>query len=389
MSMRTLHSVVKRGALYWDRALLPEEAYRARLARLQAQIVAAGDDAWLLMGDVERHGCVVYATNFMPRVRSALAYVPQAGEPVLLANISTRDIPAARAIAFVEDIRAFGKISKDLLALLDERAANGARIGLCGVADAMPLPEWRIIAQDRPDIEWRERDSQLAAMRVNKDGSEASAVRAASNIASRALDKAGAALRAGMNLRASVAELERLCRAQGAEDVRFLVASGAQTGVALRPPHDHMIAAGDSVLAFVAVQNQRYWGEAARTFSIGPPTSGAKDVHTRCAAALEAMLNACRPGVAACDVAAAADAALGDLSASAALYGLGGGIGLDHEEGARIGTSSTGRLEAGETLALRVVAHGAGAGAALAQTVLVTQTGVEPFATVPASITIL
>ena len=44
MSMRTLHSVVKRGALYWDRALLPEDAYRARLARLQAQIVAAGDD---------------------------------------------------------------------------------------------------------------------------------------------------------------------------------------------------------------------------------------------------------------------------------------------------------------------------------------------------------
>jgi hypothetical protein len=38
---------------------------------------------------------------------------------------------------------------------------------------------------------------------------------------------------------------------------------------------------------------------------------------------------------------------------------------------------------------LRVVAHGTGTGAALAQTVLVTQTGIEPFAAVPASITIL
>lgn len=34
MTMRTMHSVVKRGALYWDRKLLPEQAYRARLSRI-------------------------------------------------------------------------------------------------------------------------------------------------------------------------------------------------------------------------------------------------------------------------------------------------------------------------------------------------------------------
>ena len=138
MNMRTMHSVVKRGALYWDRTLLPPQGYEARIARLQAQIAAAGDDAWLMMGDVERHGPVVYATNFMPRVRSALALVPRQGAPVLLANISTRDIPAARTITFVEDIRAFGKISKDLLALMAERFPSAARIGLCGVSAAMP-----------------------------------------------------------------------------------------------------------------------------------------------------------------------------------------------------------------------------------------------------------
>jgi Xaa-Pro aminopeptidase len=389
MTMRTMHSVVKRGALYWDRALLPMEAYRTRLARLQSEIVAAGDDAWLLMGDVERHGPVVYATNFMPRVRSALAFMPREGEPILLANISTRDIPAAKTITFVEDIRAFGKISKDLLTLLEERAAKGARIGLCGVAGAMPFPEWSLIANGRADIVWSERDERLNALRASKDAHETGAVRRAAAIAAHALDEAKGALRAGVNLRAAVAELERLCRAQGAEDARFLVASGERAGAPLRPPHDRQIAAGESVLVYVAVQNQRYWGEAARSFSIGAANAGAQDIHRRCAAALDAMRAACRAGVAVCDVAGAATSALGDLAASAALYGLGGGIGLDHEEGVRISSASAGRLNGGETLALRVIAHDGRNGAALAQTVQVTQAGVESFASAPDSITLL
>lgn len=386
MTMRTMHSVVKRGALYWDRALLPMEGYRARLARLQAEIVSAGDDAWLMMGDVERHGPVVYATNFMPRVRSALAFVPREGEPILLANISTRDIPAARTITFIEDIRAFGKISKDLLTLLEERAGKGARIGTCGVSAVMPFPEWKIIAQARPDIVWSERDAQLAPLRAHKDAHETAAVRRAAAIAQAALDKADGALRAGANLRAAAAEIERLCRAQGAEDARLLVACGEQAGRALRPPHDHTLASGDSVLIFLAVQNQRYWGEAARTFSIGPASAQAQALYARCADALAAMRAACKPGAQARDLAAAANAALGEAAASAGAYGLGGAIGLDHEEGARLTTTSAARIVAGETLALRVIAHHKGAGAALAQTIQVTQSGAEPLNDAPASI---
>jgi Xaa-Pro aminopeptidase len=386
MTMRTMHSVVKRGALYWDRALLPMEAYRARLARLQAEIVAAGDDAWLMMGDVERHGPVVYATNFMPRVRSALAFVPREGEPILLANISTRDIPAARTITFVEDIRAFGKISKDLLTLLEERAGQGVRIGTCGVSAAMPFPEWKIIAQTRPDIIWSERDAQLARLRAHKDAQETAAVRRAAAIAQAALDKAGDSLRAGASLRAAAADIERLCRAQGAEDARLLVACGEQAGRALRPPYDQTLANGDIVLVFLAVQNQRYWAEAARTFSIGPARADSQALYARCADALDAMRAACKAGAPARDLAATGQAVLGDLAASATLYGLGGAIGLDHEEGARLTPTSTARLNAGETLALRVIAHDGRAGAALAQTVQVGETGVEPLMNVPASL---
>jgi Xaa-Pro aminopeptidase len=383
MNMRTMHSVVKRGALYWDRTLLPPQGYEARIARLQAQIAAAGDDAWLMMGDVERHGPVVYATNFMPRVRSALALVPRQGAPVLLANISTRDIPAARTITFVEDIRAFGKISKDLLALMTERFPSAARIGLCGVSAAMPHPEWEIIAQARPDIVWSARDDELATLRTVKDPQEIAAVARASAIAAEALAHADKALRAGMNLRAAMAELERMCRTRGAEDALLLAACGAQAGVALRPAHDQTLNAGDCALIFAAVQNQRYWGEAARTVHIGAPAPKSVELHARCARALEAMRAACREGARASDVARAAHDALGALARSAELYGFGGGIGLDHEEGARIALDDSSQLRAGQTLALRVIAHEGGTGAALAQTVCVRENDAQPLNPAP------
>ncbi|MDP2358134.1 MAG: M24 family metallopeptidase [Beijerinckiaceae bacterium] len=389
MSMRTMHSVVKRGALYWDRDLLPESGYRARLQRVQAQIKASGDDAWIMMGDVERHGPVVYATNFMPRVRSALALIPRDGEPVLLANISTRDIPAAKTITYVDEIRAFGKISKDLVALLDERAAKGARIGLCGVAGAMPYAEWTLIAEARPDIVWCERDVELDAMRASKDEHEIAAIQRSADIVVQAFDGVREALRPGANLRAAMAVLERLCRSKGAEDARILVSVSRDGCRPLRPVHDHTISDGDIVLVFLAVQNQRYWADSARTFSVGSPQAPAVDAYSRCSKALAAMRAACRPGVSVAALESAARAALGQFAETAMLYGLGGGIGLDQAEGSTINSDAAAHLSEGQTLALRVIAHGPKGGAAIGETVRIIASGAEPLCTVPDVITLL
>ena len=389
MTMRTMHSVVKRGALYWDRKLLPEQAYRARLSRIQERIAEHGDDAWLMMGDVEAHGPVVYATNFMPRVRSALAFVPREGEPILLANISTRDIPAAKTITFIDEIRAFGRISKDLLTLLDEKTHKGARIGTCGVAGAMPYPEWGIIAQARPDIVWTERDAALAGMRVRKDEHEVAAVARASRIAAEALDGMGRLLQHGTDLRAAMAGLERLCRIKGAEDVRILVSASLDGRRPLRPAHDKALGRRDVVLVYIAVQNQRYWGEATRTFAIGPAPAPVTDAYAKCVSAIARMRELCRPGVAMSEIESAGRDGLGELYASATMYGLGGGVGLDHAEGPRLAPDSMDRLNGGETIALRVVAHGASAGAAVGETLQVTNSGVVQFNSAPLSISVL
>ena len=113
--MRTLHSVLKHGGLYWDRSVASPGDCEARFRRVQKAVAASGDDAWLIFGDVERSGNIVYVSHFLPRVRSALVFVPRDGAPVLLANIGLRDVPAAKTITWIEEVRVFGRLPKEVI----------------------------------------------------------------------------------------------------------------------------------------------------------------------------------------------------------------------------------------------------------------------------------
>lgn len=373
--MRTLHTVVKRGALYWDRDLLPPSLYESRLDAIRARILAHGDAAWLLVGDVIRHGPVVYATNFMPRVRSALAFIPQEGAPVLFGNISSRDIPAARLITGIEDIRAFSRLPKELSTFLQEALPGGGRIGSCGVEDCLPATDWEAIEAALPDIVWAQRDDEIRSMRRRKDASEIEAIRRATALADIGLDRARDVARPGLSMRELVAELDRAARSRGAEDVRVLVASGAQTGVSLRPVDDRTLVAGDEVLLYCAVQHQRYWGEAAQMLVLGDATDVQRELQARAENALDAMMRVAVPGAATGALVQAAQMQLGAALDGALVYGLGHGIGLDAEESPVIKAEAADKLQDGDTLALRVVLHGADSGAIVARTVQVRSGG--------------
>lgn len=371
--MRTMHSVLKRGGLYWDRDLLPAAAYEARLKRLQAAIAESGDEAWLLFGDVERHGNVVYATNFMPRVRSALAFVPKSGAPVLLANIGLRDVPAAKTITWVDDVRPFGRLPKDLKVLIEEKRLSRSPIGVCGFEELLPVADWTAIEQGLPGVRWQNRDDTLRILRASKETWEIEAIRRAGVMADSALATAPSLLRPGTTMRQAVAAIDRHVRQLGAEDARYLIGSGAQAGVSLRPVDDRVLVPGDTVVLSMMVQAQRYWAETARTFVLGKAPAPLAALYDSATATLGVLRGAARPGTKMGAIAAAAANALGDraLAGTAGAYGFGHGIGLDAEEAPVLRDGGADVVASDATLALRVILHGSGLGVAVAQTVLV------------------
>ena len=379
--MQTLHSVLKRGLLVWDRRELSESIFHERLELVQAAIAAAGHDAWIVYGDAQRYGDVAYLTHFLPRTRGALALVPRGGASTLLASVGPRDIPAAKVLTWVEDIRPFTRLPARLAELLRERGLERGRIGRVGLDESLGIDDWEELRRLLPDVRWEETDGALMRLRLLKAPEEITILRRCGAIVREGLDRAAKLLQPGVSERKLCAAVDRELRYMGAEDTRLLSASGERVGTGLAPPDDRALNPGDVLLLHVAVQYQRYWAEAGQTYVLGPAGGEARALARTAHEALTAMTAAARPGVTSGAVAAAARAALrrSDLKEAADAYGLGHGIGLDLEEPPYVRDDDATRLAEGMTLALHVVLHDrGGAGALTGQTVLIGRTGVEP-----------
>jgi Xaa-Pro aminopeptidase len=365
--MRTMHPVLKRGALFWDRDLLPPACYAARFARIQSLIAESNDDAWLLHGDVERYGHVAYFSNFLPRTRSALALVPQRGDPAILVAVGPRDIPAAKTLTWIEDLRPFGNPARQVCALIEEKGLAKARIGLVGVEESLADREWNEINAGLPSAQWRSRTAAAMGLRQAKDRFEQAALRRSALAVAKALDAVPRLLRPGMTARQLAAGVDRELRLCGVEDVRILMAGGPQGARSLRPAGDDVLQRGEEVMLYVAGETQRYWAEGARTFVLGRASSAQLALASSAAAALTAMRAAVAPGARVADIYARAEGALDDaeLRTSAGAYGYGHGIGLDAEEPPHLTQGSDERIVDGAALALRVIGHRAGQGIAL------------------------
>jgi Xaa-Pro aminopeptidase len=383
--MRTMHPVLKRGALFWDRDLLPPACYAARFGRIQSQIAEQGDGAWLLFGDVERYGHVAYVSNFLPRTRSALALVPRRGEPTILVATGLRDIPAAKTLTWIEDVRPLGNTARQVCALIAEKGLTEARIGLVGVEESLGVAEWNAITTGLPQAQWHSRTAVMTGLRRVKDRYEQAALRRSALAVAHALDAVPRLIRPGLTTRQLAAAVDRRLRLAGAEDVRILIAGGAQCGRSLRPADDTLLQRDDEVIVYAAAETQRYWAEAARTFVLGRANPAQQSLAARARAALAAMQAAVMPGLPVADLHARAEAALTDaeLRASASAYGYGHGIGLDAEEAPYVLAESEERIDEGAALALRVIGHSGGQGIALGQMIMAGAGGAEALIEAP------
>ena len=378
--MRSMHSVLKHGGLFWDQAITTPSACAKRFKRVQQAVAESGDDAWLVYGDVQRHGNIAFVSNFLPRVRSALVFVPRKGAPVLLANIGLRDVPAAKTMTWIDDIRPFGRLPKDLAALIDQQGLKSARLGTCGFDISLPMSEWEAIEKALPQVRWASRDEQIGQLRAAKDAAEIAALRRAAEIAATALEVAPDALRPDANLRQAIAAIDLAARRQGAEDTSYMIGIG---GASLRPVTDRKLLTGDVLTLYMTVQSQRYWAEAARSFVLGAADGQLRTLFARGQDVMAAMAAETCAGAIAADLARAAKTTLGDdaLYTAAQSYGLGNGIGLDCEEGPAVSETDRSFLGTNSVLATRFQVQRGGKGIGLSQTLVTRAKGCEAIVT--------
>ncbi|HUQ52518.1 MAG TPA: aminopeptidase P family N-terminal domain-containing protein [Gammaproteobacteria bacterium] len=351
--MISMEPVLKRGYSSWDRDVLPDDEYALRVEAVRAQLRERGLAAlvvvnYSLLGVMVDYADMAYLSGLQS---GGALLIPSDGEPAYVGFGGGRELKFMRTLTWLDHVISGGG-PKAFEVVREQLRARGITSGPVAIAGAADLPAGAAarVQQALADYTLQPFDAELRALRAVKRPREILTMRLTLGLVEDAVYAGLAKFAGGGDNAAAMLEAERVARARKARDVRVLANMG---GPELRPFEGRLDGRHGPLRLWVAAQYQGYWAEAAAT-SPAPKTSAASK-------AVAAMLGAARTGATTGEVATAAVAALSPVEAQAALeYGLGGTIGLAHDEGVRIRPGGTERLVEGSVLALRAhVAAGA------------------------------
>ncbi len=353
------HSVLKRGCSVWDRQAMPEAEYQSRLESVRQQMVQEGLDALVIYGDNYSYADLCYLTNYFPKVRGGLGLIPRNGAPSLLLNIGSRDVPFAKSLTWVDDVRASGQLGRDAAEALKEKGLSQAKLGIMDSGRGFPLAQLEELKESLPQVQWQPSHSMLQQMRLQKSAKELKALREAGRVLNEISEAARGFIKPGRREYEIVADIDRLARDKGVEDIRILAGERR-----LQPPSFKMTASmGNHWVLYLAIQHERYWSEIGRTFVLSND-SKLQNAYRTAQQVVAQMALQMKPGGTVAAIDETARKQLGEFYRTAAIYGLGNGIGLDQweapylseEEARRVGSAPlrATRLNENMSFALRV-----------------------------------
>jgi Xaa-Pro aminopeptidase len=377
------HSVLKRGCSTWDQQRMPQDEFESRLAAARREMAQRDLDALVIYGDNYSFADLCYLTNYFPKVRGGIAVVPRDGAVSLLLNIGSRDVPFAKTLTWVDDVRASNQVGADGAKLLKEKGFEKARLGLVDSGQGFPLPQLEEMKSALPQVTWQNLHSLFQPIRLRKTSRELAAMGAAGRLLKEICAQARAFIKLGRKEYEIVADIDRLARDRGAEDIRILAGEKR-----LQPPSFKQSASlGTHWAVYLAVQHERYWAEAGRTYFLANDTK-VQSAYGRAQEIVAAMAKQLKPHGAVTAIDDTARKELGEFYATASVYGLANGIGLNQweapflsESDAReVGAASVGATTLNEdmTLGLRVTIETEGKIVLFGDSFQVTAGGAKP-----------
>jgi Xaa-Pro aminopeptidase len=338
---------------------MPQSEYQGRLESLRQRMAQQGLDALVIYGDNYSYADLCYLTNYFPKVRGGIGVIPRSGAIALLLNIGSRDVPFAKSLTWVEDVRASGQLGRDGAEVLKEKGFGQAKIGLADSGRGFPLPQLEELKESLPQVQWQPSHSMVQRMRLQKSARELAALRQAGLVLKEISDAAQRFIQPGRKEYEIIADIDRCARDKGVEDIRILAGEKR-----LQPPSFKMAAkVGHHWALYLAIQHERYWAECGRTYVLSGE-SKIQSAYQKAQEIVAQMARQLKRGSAVKAIDETARGELGEFYAKAAGYGLGNGIGLNQweepflteDEARQAGSSTAGAdsLNENMTLALRI-----------------------------------
>ena len=316
--------------------------YAARMARVADDALEAGLDGVLVTPGPD----LVWLTGYRPTAiteRLTMLVLTPDAPPMLLVPVLER--PDAEAAEGSVSVRISDWADgTDPYETASRLLRADARFGISDSAWAMHLLGLQTAL---PDTRYRALSQSLPMMRAVKDANELSRLALAGEAADATYGEIVQLRFAGRRETEVAADLARLLREFGHEQVDFTVVGSGPNGA--NPHHEagsRVIEQGDTVVLDFGGLRYGYGSDTTRTVSVGEPTIEVSDVHNIVARAQQAAFEAVQPGVSCQEI---------DRIARATITEAGFGDQFIHRTGHGIGvtTHEPPYLVEGETQQLR------------------------------------
>ena len=265
---------------------------------------AAGLDALLVMNPAN----VFYLSGFQTFAvdGAACLIVPRHGEPAI--TMDPPEFGSAWISAWIEDLRGYPPGSDRpayAASMLAEHGLDRSRIGTDDAGWGQ-TPAFRAgLEQSLPQAEFVSAGELFIELRRLKSPAEIEHIRWAA-LATRAATEAAVATAAAGVTDGEIAGAAYAAMARAGGEYPCLapiVTSGRRSGILHSTHKRRTLEHGDTILLEIGACHQRYTAPQMRTLTVGSPSDEVRRAADACIAALDAVLDALRPGAVARDVA--------------------------------------------------------------------------------------
>jgi len=293
--MRTREPILTHGRDNWDTVNMPVDAFQTRVERVRGVMERERIDVLLIYGSGDRDGDIAYVSNLIHKVPGfPLGLVVTADTVVVINQRSSRTRPIVERSTWADDVRFTRNLWGDVTEVLAEVAERGDSISLVG-GDAMSHADFE--AMERLDDAWsiEVRDGFLDSLRSVKDERERDQIRRAGRILGAVETVLSEPIDSPTRERKFVADLDRIARLHGAQDVRVLVSNPTHTEGAHRPAEDLPIETTNPISIYVAARFEGYWASFTRTTTLDGADVGSADCEA-IEGVLDELIESLEPG---------------------------------------------------------------------------------------------
>ncbi|MFJ5727556.1 M24 family metallopeptidase [Streptomyces paradoxus] len=310
-------------------ATFTADDYRARMERATREAAEAGLAGLLVAPGPD----LVWLTGYTPPAvteRLTLLVLAAGQDPVLV-------VPALEAPDAHRAAGAAALTLRDWTDGKDPYAATAALLdasGRFGISDNAWALHLLALQQALPGSSYASLTEALPMLRAVKDTAELGLMAAAGAAADATFEEIRGVRFTGRRESEVAADLDRLLRRHGHEQVDFTIVASGPNGA---DPHheagDRVIARGDMIVLDFGGLRDGYGSDTSRTVHVGEPTDEERRVHDLVREAQEAGFRAVRPGAACQDVDRAARRVIADAGyGEYFIHRTGHGIGVTTHE---------------------------------------------------------